>query len=95
METKVINGYSFIRYNPTTLSPEEISERSSLFYNELNARRSVRDFSDKAVSREVIDTLIRTASTAPSGAHKQPWTFCVVSNPEIKKQIRIEAEKEE
>ncbi|MEM7039507.1 MAG: nitroreductase family protein, partial [Bacteroidota bacterium] len=58
-------------------------------------RRTVRDFSDKPVPRELIDQIIMTASTAPSGAHKQPWTFCVVTDPEIKKQIRIAAEKEE
>ena len=95
METKVINGYSFIRYKPAALPTEEILKRSSQFFKEMNTRRTVRDFSDKVIPIEVIDTLIRTASSAPSGAHKQPWTFCVVSNPEVKKQIRIEAEKEE
>ncbi len=61
----------------------------------MDERRSVRDFSDKPVAKEVIERILLTASTAPSGAHKQPWTFCVVSNTEIKKQIRIAAEKEE
>ena len=61
----------------------------------MDKRRTFRDFSDKPVPKEVIENIILTASTAPSGAHKQPWTFCVVSDPEIKKQIRIEAEKEE
>jgi nitroreductase len=61
----------------------------------MDSRRSIRDFSDKAVPVEVIHNLLKTASTAPSGAHKQPWTFCVVSDPEIKKRIRSEAEKEE
>lgn len=95
MQTKVINGYSFNRYQPVAFTSEEIMKRSSLFFDEMDTRRTVRDFSDKPVSPKVIDNLIRTASTAPSGAHKQPWTFCVVSNPEIKKQIRMEAEKEE
>lgn len=61
----------------------------------METRRSVRDFSDKPVPKEVIENILKSASTAPSGAHKQPWTFCVVSNPEIKKQIREAAEKEE
>ena len=55
----------------------------------------MRHFSDKPVSRDVIDNIICTASTAPSGANRQPWTFCVVSNPGIKKIIREAAEKEE
>jgi len=58
-------------------------------------RRSVRQFSDKPVSKEVIEALIKTASTAPSGAHKQPWTFCAVSNHDLKLKIREAAEKEE
>lgn len=61
----------------------------------MDKRRSVREFSDAPIADEVIDNIIRTASTAPSGAHKQPWTFCVVKDPEIKKAIRIAAEKEE
>jgi nitroreductase len=61
----------------------------------MNERRTVRDFSDREVPKEVIENILLAASTAPSGAHKQPWTFCVVSNPEIKSMIRIEAEKEE
>jgi nitroreductase len=70
-------------------------KRSKSFYDFMDNRRSVREFSDKQVPREVIENLIKTASTAPSGAHKQPWIFCVVSNPEVKKQIRIAAEEEE
>ncbi len=52
-------------------------------------------FSDLPVAREVIENIIMTASTAPSGAHKQPWTFCAVGSPAIKKEIRLAAEKEE
>ncbi|MBU1760124.1 MAG: nitroreductase family protein, partial [Bacteroidetes bacterium] len=55
----------------------------------------IREFSEKPVSKEVIENIIKTASTSPSGAHKQPWTFCIITNPTIKKQIRIAAEKEE
>ena len=56
---------------------------------------AVRDFSDRPVAREVIENLIRTASTAPSGANKQPWTFCAISNPDLKRRIREAAEAEE
>ncbi len=95
MESKNINGHPFVRYIPFTFSEEEMIKRSSEFYEWISNRRTVRDFSNKPIPKEVIDKLLLAASTAPSGAHKQPWTFCVVSNPEIKKQIRIEAEKEE
>ncbi len=95
VKTKLIDGYPFISYSKPTFDPGEMKTRSAEFYHWMDARRTVRDFSDKPVPREVIENIIRTASTAPSGAHKQPWTFCVVSDPFIKKQIRQEAEKEE
>ena len=69
--------------------------RCQLFFEWMNTRRTVRDFSDKPIPENIIENIILSASTAPSGAHKQPWTFCVVKNPEVKKQIRIAAEKEE
>ena len=94
-KTKLINGFPFTAYSKNSFNTIEIKERSSGFYSWMNERRTCRDFSDKPIPKEVIENIILTASTAPSGAHKQPWTFCVVSNPEIKKQIRIEAEKEE
>jgi nitroreductase len=87
--------YPFVNYTPVQFSEEETLERSREFYRYMNRRRTVREFSDKPVPKEVIENLIMTASTAPSGAHKQPWTFCVVSDPELKKQIREAAEKEE
>ena len=70
-------------------------ERSLSFYEIMDSRLSVREFSDRSVPKAVIENLIKTASTAPSGAHKQPWTFCVIENPEIKKQKHIAAEQEE
>ena len=85
----------FIPYQRTRLSDREMIDRSLTFFNKMDKRRSVREFSDAPIVDEVIDNIIRTASTAPSGAHKQPWTFCVVKDPEIKKAIRIAAEKEE
>ena len=88
-------SYPFVPYNPKQVSEAESKATATSFYEAMDLRRSVRDFSDKPVSREVIEKLVLTASTAPSGAHKQPWTFCIVSNPELKKQIREAAEKEE
>ena len=94
-KTKLIDGYPFVRYKKKTYSEVEMIQRTVNFYAEIDKRRTVRDFSEKHVPKEVIENIIRSASTAPSGAHKQPWTFCLVSNKELKKQIRIEAEKEE
>lgn len=93
--TKLIEGYPFTRYERETYPAEEMISRSKDFYTWMDKRRTVRDFSDKPIPKEVIDNIILTASTAPSGAHKQPWTFCVVSDSEIKKQVRAAAEKEE
>ena len=74
---------------------EELSVRSKALNRTMQKRRSLRFFSDEQVPEEVIENCIRIAGSAPSGAHKQPWTFCVISDAEIKKQIRIAAEKEE
>lgn len=93
--TKIINGFPFTKYVKKSFEIDETTNRAASFYSWMDERRTVRDFSNKPIPKEVIENIILTASTAPSGAHKQPWTFCVVSNPEIKKQIRIEAEKEE
>jgi len=76
-------------------SSEEMITRSESFYNLVKQRRTVRDFSERPVSKEVIENCIRSAGTAPSGANLQPWHFVVVSDPKIKKQIRIAAEEEE
>lgn len=87
--------YPFIPYSKTTYLPEDMLLRSKDHFAYYDKRRTVREFSDKAIPAEVIENIILSASTAPSGAHKQPWTFCVVTNSEIKKQIREAAEKEE
>lgn len=81
--------------NYKSFSREEMKKRSEEFYSLIKKRRTVRDYSDEPVHIEVIENCIRAAGTAPSGANLQPWHFVVVSDPEIKKQIRIEAEKEE
>ena len=95
MDKKEINGHDHIRYDRQTFDLSEATQRTLDYYRWLDTRRTVRDISDKAVSRELIEHLIMAGSTAPSGAHKQPWTFCAVSNQEIKKSIREAAEKEE
>jgi len=86
---------AFIPYRPVQITPIESNYKSELFYSHLNQRRSIRDFSNKPIDRKIIENIIKTASAAPSGANKQPWTFCAVSNPILKKEIRIAAEKEE
>lgn len=77
------------------LTHEEMVERSSLFLAQMKTRRSVRTFSERSVPFEVIENIVMTAASAPSGANKQPWTFVIVGNPEVKRQIREAAEKEE
>jgi nitroreductase len=91
----LVNGFKHIKYNGQSFSEEEMLQRSLDYYNFNNKRRSVRDFSDKEIPIEVIKNIIKTASTAPSGANKQPWTFCVVKSSEIKQKIRLAAEEEE
>ena len=85
---------NFTPYTAPKFTPEESAQRAQDLYDYMDERRSVREFSDRPVSREIIENLIKTASSAPSGAHKQPWTFCAVSSPEIKAKIREAAEKE-
>ncbi len=89
------HSYNFVPLNFKALEEAEMLKRSEEFYQHLNNRRSVREFSSKPVPMEIIENVIKTGGTAPSGANHQPWTFCVVSDPEIKKEIRIAAEKEE
>jgi iodotyrosine deiodinase len=84
-----------ISYHPLQFPEAEMLARSSEFYQVMNKRRTVREFTDRPVPVELMENLIRTASTAPSGANKQPWTFCLIGNPEVKKKIRVAAEKEE
>ena len=85
----------WMKYEGITVADDEIVERSRAYYEMMDKRRSIRVFSDKAVPFEVVENIIKTASSAPSGAHKQPWTFCVISDLDIKKQIRKAAEEEE
>lgn len=87
--------YPFIPYHLQTYSEDEMINRSRNMYNLANSRRSVRNFSDRPVPREIIENIIRTAGTGPSGANKQPWTFVIVSDPDLKHKIRMAAESEE
>lgn len=93
--TKLINGYPFIPFTQNKISEEESFLRSQQFLNSMLQRRSIRYFSDKPVSIETMNNIISAANTAPSGANKQPWTFCLIKNAEIKRQIREAAEQEE
>jgi iodotyrosine deiodinase len=74
---------------------EEMVHRSQDFFEFLHRRRTVRDFSNKSVPREVVENCIKTAGTAPNGANLQPWHFVVVSDPKVKRAIREGAEREE
>jgi nitroreductase len=74
---------------------EEMRERVERFYGDMARRRSVRDFSDRPVPRDIIETALKAAGTAPSGANLQPWHFVVVSSVATKKRIREAAEAEE
>lgn len=74
---------------------DEMISRSEKYYNEMNRRRTVRTFSGKTIPAGVIENCLKAAGTAPSGANKQPWHFAVVSDPEMKRKIREEAEKVE
>lgn len=77
------------------MSDAEMRDAALAFFNTMRRRHSVRDYSDRPVARDVIESCIRTAGSAPSGANHQPWHFVAISNPDLKQQIRDEAEIEE
>ncbi len=77
------------------LSPDDMQFRARDFRDVMATRRSVREFSPEPVPREVIETCLQVAATAPSGANLQPWHFAVIGSPVIKQRIRREAEEEE
>jgi iodotyrosine deiodinase len=85
----------FLFYEPKNYKEEQVKDRSAQFYYELNGRRSIREFSAKEIPEGVLENMIKAAATAPSGAHKQPWFFGVITSPEMKKKVRDAAEKEE
>lgn len=91
----LIDDFKHVLFETEFLAVQDSILRAENFYLELNSRRSIRTFSEEWIPRETIEFLLKTAGSAPSGAHKQPWTFCAVSDPELKQKIRIAAEKEE
>lgn len=86
---------TFIQLDFMRHSPKDMLARAQAFHAELDRRRTVRHFSPETVPLTVIEEVVRAASTAPSGAHKQPWTFVAVSDPVLKRRIREAAEEEE
>ena len=87
--------YPFVPLETRRLPDDEMLDRARAFHEAMGARRSVRMFSSRPVPGELIEQAVLAASTAPSGAHKQPWTFVAVQDPELKSRIRREAEAEE
>lgn len=89
------NGHPFIPYSLDAIPAEQGIKNGEQFYENLDKRRSVRYFSDAPVPKEMIEKAILSASTAPSGAHRQPWKFVAICSDSIKKKIRAAAEVEE
>ena len=87
--------YQPVSFEFTRLDAEEALRRSREFQELMQTRRSVRHFSSESVPWELIENALRTAGTAPSGANQQPWTFVVISDPDVKTKIRDAAEHEE
>jgi len=85
----------FVRLEFVEYPGETMLERARGFYEEMNRRRTVRDFQERPVAREIVEYAVRTAGTAPSGAHKQPWQFVLVGDAATKRRIREAAEREE
>ena len=85
----------FKKYKQNKINDSTRVEQISEFKKQIKSRRSVRDFSKRDVSQEIIENIIRIAASAPSGANKEPWFFSIVKDNKIKKEIRIAAEKEE
>jgi len=88
------NNFPFIPF-AMPINVEDKVKESDDFLKKMSSRRSVRDFSDKPVDGKLIENILKVATSAPSGANKQPWYFVAISNSEVKKQIRIAAEEEE
>lgn len=86
---------NFIPYEPLRFSEAEQLTRAREFHDLCSRRRTVRTFSPDPVPRDLLATIVRTAGTAPSGANKQPWRFIIVTDPALKREIRLAAEREE
>ena len=85
----------YVPYAGPQFTDEAAAERAGLFFSLMDSRRSVRQYSDRPVPRELIEAAIATAGTAPSGAHQQPWTFVLIGDQETKLKIHKAAEDEE
>lgn len=90
-----MSGKGFVPLEWSELPEDEMKHRAKDLFEQMDGRRTTRHFSSREVPRELIEEAIRCGSTAPSGAHLQPWTFVAVSNPEIKAKMRDAAEIEE
>ena len=86
-------SFQKLKHNPYPES--EMIKRSRTFFDLMGKRRTIREFSDQSFPIEIIQNAIKVASSAPSGANKQPWHFVIVKDPVVKNDIRIAAEKEE
>lgn len=94
-ENTIKAEYKFLPFAYEKLSQEEQLEASQRFLSAMSKRRTIREYSSEPVPFELIENAIKAAALAPSGANQQPWTFVVVSDPEIKREIRLAAEAEE
>ncbi len=100
-ETKSMFAKNTLKYSALLLpdrfdmTDDQMQTAADAFYDKMRRRHSVRDFTNRPVPQALIETCIRTAGTAPSGANHQPWHFVAISNPEFKHRIRLAAEKEE
>ena len=91
-----MNNSKFIPYTDyESLNEEEMLKRSKEFYDKIKKRRTIRHFSNKKIPIDVIKNCLLAAGTAPNGANMKTWSFVVITNKTIKKEIRIEAEKKE
>lgn len=95
MNSKKVNDCNVVNLDFMAFANKKQIKKSEDFYELMDRRRTVREFSDRDFPIEVIENAIHTAGTAPSGANMQPWRFIVVRSPEVKKQIRVAAEAEE
>jgi nitroreductase len=90
-----VSDYPTIPLQHREYPVDEMRARLREFYEDVARRRTVRDFSDRPVPRDLIETALQAAGTAPSGANLQPWHFAVVTGPKTKNKIRQAAEREE
>ncbi|GHH84470.1 oxidoreductase [Kitasatospora indigofera] len=88
-------SYPSVPHRPMTVPAHEAEARSRSFHDVMARRRTVRDYSARPIPDGVLEWAVRTASTAPSGAHVQPWRFVVITDPERKRRLREAAEAEE